>query len=124
MEHEHTEHVAADPQELFRTLSDVENLPQFVPQMRAARASGDGRVEVEARYEGHTQTGNAYFRPDADARRIEWGSDEGAYAGWMQVDAEDGGSRLTLHLTTPHAMHESDVSATLDAIRRLAESRL
>lgn len=124
MEHEHTEHVAADPQELYAKLADVENLPQFVPQMRAAHETGTDEVQVEARYDGHTQTGSAYFRRDPDARRIEWGTDGSAYSGWMKVDAENGGSRLTLHLSTGHPMHESDVSATLDAIRRLAESRL
>lgn len=124
MEHEHTEHVAADPQELFAKLADVENLPQFVPQVRAAHETGSEEVQVEARYGGHTQTGSAYFRRDGDTRRIEWGADGSGYAGWMQVDPEDDGSRLTLHLSTPHPMHESDVSATLDAIRRLAEKRL
>jgi len=81
-----------------------------------------GRVEVEARYEGRTQRGEAYFRADEGAHRVEWGS-EGGYRGWMTVEADGDGSMLTLGLHTTHIEHaDHDVAATLDAIRRLVEA--
>jgi uncharacterized protein YndB with AHSA1/START domain len=124
MEHEHTEHVAAPPDRLYAAISDHANLPRFVPQMTALRAVDDEHVEVEARYDGKSQTGGAYFHKDDDARRIEWGSDSG-YRGWMQVDADGNGSRLTLFLHTTHGgERDHDVSATLDAIRMLAEAEV
>jgi carbon monoxide dehydrogenase subunit G len=124
MQHEHTEHVAAAPDSVYAAIADVKNLPSFVPQMTAARDSGDGRVEVDARYEGRTQHGEASFKADADTRRIEWGSPSG-YRGWMQVDEDGDGSRLTLFLDTPHAgATDHDVAATLDAIRMLVESQV
>jgi len=124
MQHEHTEHVAASPDAVYAAISDLSNLPRFVPQLTAAREAGDGEVEVDARYEGHEQHGKASFQTDAGERKIEWGSPSG-YHGWMKVDADGEGSRLTLFLDTPHASaSDHDVAATLDAIRMLVESEV
>jgi len=124
MQHEHTEHVAATPDAVYAAISDVGNLPAYVPQMTGARESDGGKVEVDARYGGHEQHGEATFRRDDGARRIEWRAGSG-YHGWMQVDADGEGSRLTLFLDTPHpSASDQDVAATLDAIRRLVESKV
>jgi carbon monoxide dehydrogenase subunit G len=124
MQHEHTEHVAAAPDAVYAAISDLSNLPRFVPQLTGVRPAGGGHVEVDARYEGHEQHGEATFAADGAARRIEWGASSG-YRGWMQVDADGDGSRLTLFLDTPHAgVSDYDVSATLDAIRMLVESEV
>jgi len=122
MEHEHTEHVAAPPDAVYAAIADVSNLPRYVPQMTGARESGDGQVEVDARYGGHEQHGEAHFTKDPSQRRIEWSADSG-YRGWMQVDPEGEHSRLTLFLHTEHS-HENDhdVASTLDAIRMLVEA--
>ena len=124
MQHEHTEHVAAAPDAVFAAISDVANLPRFVPQITAARPSDGDRVEIAARYEGREQHGSAAFHADAAGRRIEWGAPSG-YRGWMQVEADGDGSRLTLFLDTPHGTErDHDVSATLDAIRMLVEAEV
>lgn len=124
MEHEHTEHVAAPPEKVFNAISDPANLPRFVPQMTAVRGAGEERLEVDARYEGKSQHGEVYFRADASGRRIEWGSESG-YRGWLQVDPDGEGSRLTLYLHTTHdSEREHDVGSTLDAIRMLVESEM
>jgi uncharacterized protein YndB with AHSA1/START domain len=120
--HEHTEHVAAPPEAVYAAISDVSNLPRFVPQMTAARPVGEDRVEVDARYEGREQHGEASFTADDGERRIEWSAPSG-YHGWMRVDPDDGGSRLTLFLETRHGS-DHDISATLDAIRMLVESEV
>ena len=124
MLHEHTEHVAAPPEAVYAAISDVSNLPRFVPQMTAARPTGDDRVEIHARYEGREQHGEATFHADEGERRIEWSVPSG-YHGWMKVDPDDGGSRLTLFLDTRHgAERDHDIAATLDAIRMLVESEV
>jgi carbon monoxide dehydrogenase subunit G len=121
MEHEHTEHVAAAPERVYAAIANVENLPQFMPQVTAARREGD-RVRIEARYEGHSREGEAWFRADDDQRRIEWGVDGGGYHGWLQVNADGDASRLTLSLTTARGdAPDHEVMGTLDAIRRLLE---
>jgi ribosome-associated toxin RatA of RatAB toxin-antitoxin module len=124
MEHEHTEHVAAAPEKVYAAIADVSNLPKFVPQMTGVRSSGDGRVEVDARYGGHEQHGEATFKTDDAQRRIEWSSPSG-YRGWMQVDADGDNSRLTLFLHTEHSSErDTDVAGTLDAIRMLVEAEV
>ena len=124
MEHVHSEHVAAHPDRVFAALADPEHLAQFVPQLTSVRHGDGDRVEVEARYEGRTQHGEAYFRAAADERRVEWGT-SGGYRGWMQVVADGEGSMLTLGLHTTHVEHaDHDVAATLDAIRRLVEAAI
>lgn len=124
MQHEHTEHVAAPPDAVYAAISDVSNLPRFVPQMTAARPSDGDRVEIDARYEGREQHGEASFHADVDERKIEWSAASG-YHGWMQVEADGEGSRLTLFLDTKHeSEREHDVAGTLDAIRMLVESEV
>lgn len=124
MEHEHTEHVAAAPDRLYAALAEVDNLSHYVPQVTEARRSGDDRVEVRARYEGKTQEGEAYFRTDEADRRIEWGSESG-YHGWMKVDGDGDGSRLTLSLHTERGdAPDHEVAGTLEAIRRLVEAEI
>ena len=124
MQHEHTEHVAAPADAVYAAISDLGNLPRFVPQMTAARRASDDRVEVDARYGGHEQHGEASFRTDDGERRIEWSAPSG-YHGWMKVDPDGDGSRLTLFLETRHGSErDHDISATLDAIRMLVESEV
>ena len=124
MQHEHTEHVAAPPDAVYEAISDVTNLPRFVPQMTAARHAEGDRVEIDARYEGREQHGEASFHAEPAVRRIEWSAPSG-YNGWMTVEADGDGSRLTLFLNTVHgAERDHDVAATLDAIRMLVESEV
>jgi hypothetical protein len=124
MEHVHSEHVAADPDRVFAALRDPATLAGFVPQLTKVDQQGDDRVEVEARYDGRTQRGDAYFRADDAGRKVEWGTERG-YRGWLAVEADDDGSMLTLGLHTTHVEHaDHDVAATLDAIRRLVEAHV
>jgi uncharacterized protein YndB with AHSA1/START domain len=124
MQHEHTEHIAAPPDAVYAAISDVSNLPRFVPQLTAARHVDGDRVEVDARYHGHDQHGEVSFHADEGSHRIEWSAPSG-YHGWMQVEGDGGGSRLTLFLNTRHGSEsDHDVAATLDAIRMLVESEV
>lgn len=124
MQHEHTEHITAPPDAVYAVISDVSSLPRFVPQMTAARPTGDDSVAVDARYHGRDQHGEASFHADGARRRIEWGSPSG-YHGWMEVASDGDGSRLTLFLNTLHGSEsDHDVAATLDAIRMLVEAEI
>jgi uncharacterized protein YndB with AHSA1/START domain len=123
MEHEHTQHVAAPPDRVFSALADIGNLPRYVPQLTAAERLDGDRVKIQARYEGHTQEGEGWFRADESAQTIEWGADHSDYHGRIQVNGDENGSRLTLFLATAHGHSpDSEVMGTLDAIRRLVEA--
>ena len=122
MDHVHSEHVAAAPDRVFAALANPDTLVRFVPQLTKIRPQDGDRVEVEARYDGHTQRGEAFLRSDEAARKLEWGT-EGGYGGFMRVEEDGDGSMLTLGLHTTHVDHaDHDVGATLDAIRRLVEA--
>ena len=55
---------------------------------------------------------------------IDWSAPSG-YRGWMKVDSDGDGSRLTLFLETRHSSEsDHDIAATLDAIRMLVESEV
>jgi len=124
MEHVHSEHVAAEPDRVFAALAEPDNLVRLVPQLTRIDPQEGDRVEVEARYEGRTQTGEAYLRTNESARRLEWGTERG-YSGWMSIEPDGDGSMLTLGLQTTHVDHaDQDVGATLDAIRRLVEAQV
>jgi uncharacterized membrane protein len=124
MQHEHTEHVAAPADAVYAAISNLDNLPRFVPQLTGVRPAEGDQIEVDARYQGHEQHGQASFRADDAGRRIEWGTPTG-YRGWMQVDPDGDGSRLTLFLETRHGgERDHDIAATLDAVRMLVEAEV
>src|SRR4029077_11990687 len=92
--------------------------------MIGVRPAGEDRVQVDARYEGHEQHGEASFHVEAADRRIEWAAPSG-YRGWMKVDPDGAGSRLTLFLETVHGSErDNDIAPTLGAIRMLVESEV
>ncbi len=125
MNYERSAHVAASPERLYDVLSKAENLPHFVPQLTAVRELGGDRIEVEARYGGHTHKGEAWLRGDEARHRVEWGVDGTSYRGSFEVGPDGDGARLVLELTTEHEHDfEADVSGTLDAVRRLLESEV
>ena len=124
MQHEHTEHVAASADAVYAAISNLDNLPRFVPQLTGVRPAEGDQIEVDARYHGHEQHGEATFRANAGERRIEWGAPSG-YHGWMKVDPDGEGSRLTLFLQTRHGSErDHDIAATLDAVRMLVEAEV
>jgi hypothetical protein len=95
-----------------------------LPQMTAARATGEDSVEVDARHHGREQHGEASFHADGERRPMEWASPSG-YRGWTEVAPDGDGSRLTLFLNTLHGSEsDHDVAATLDAIRMLVEAEV
>lgn len=92
---------------LFRYLSDPRNLPRYFPQMTAAEPEGGESVHVEAEIHGHHVAGEAWVRPDAGARRLEWGA-EGPddYHGELDIaELSPGRSRVTVSL---HSVREAN----------------
>ena len=104
MDFESSRSIQAAPDEVFAFVSDVENLPSFVPTARAAQAAGAGRAHVEGEALGRTYDSEGYFRADPARRRMDWGVDvhEG-YSGWLEVAERDPGSQVTIHLSFPAA---------------------
>lgn len=125
MEHEQTMKIPVDADRLYRTIADIGNLTRFIPPLQSVRRTDPDHVEVDAEYQGHHQHGQAWFRTDDAARRVEWGSEGQPYRGWMQVEPSGDGSQLTLHVTTERLASEhlgevrAYVDSTLESLRKL-----
>jgi uncharacterized membrane protein len=145
-EYQKTQIVDRSAEEVFSWVSDVSNLPHYLPPVKEARIEGSAevgkrgekvrmRVEIPNRYETE---GEGYFHVDQGERRMEWGAEMGRdYSGWLSVsDRADGQSEVTVHLWFGERSVEDQVqeesseernpleeslSATLESIRRQLE---
>lgn len=133
-DHEHTATVAADPEELYRYLSDVGNLPHYFSAMRSAETVTDDahhtEVHTVAEVEGVRREGEAWFDTDDDARSIRWGAEgSSGYRGELAVAGSEGAATVTVRLHTEHLDDSPDVREkvdqglreTVDTIRRNVE---
>ena len=145
-EYEQTQSVGAPPDEVFAWLSDVGNLPRYLPPVVDASIQGPSaegtpgkRVRTTLEYPGGGGTFDAegYLAVDEGARRMEWGAEEGRdYSGWLAVAQSSGGSEVTVHLSFGERSVEGEmrkhapegrepltegISATLESIRRQIE---
>ncbi|NOT61766.1 MAG: hypothetical protein HOP19_16250 [Acidobacteria bacterium] len=140
-EFEQSKTVNALSDQVFSFLSDVNNLPQYLPTVRHAEHAGEDRIQIEGQAPGKEYKDTGFFRVDKAKQRMEWGSDgESSYQGWLQVKQTGGKScEVTVHLSfdpqTPawQAMDEQDggreqainegLEKALQSIKNLCEGR-
>ncbi|MBA2714259.1 MAG: SRPBCC family protein [Rubrobacteraceae bacterium] len=147
-EYEQSQAIDAPPEEVFAWLSDVGNLPEYLPPVvdsSVEGASAEGlpgqRIRTTLEYpggEGGTFQAEGYLAVDERERRMEWGAESGRdYSGWLTVaNHGEGGSEVVVHLSfgersaepeieeqTPEGEHPlaEGISATLESIRRQIE---
>jgi hypothetical protein len=117
--------------DLFDYLSRVDNLPEYMSRMTEAHSVGGDEVSVEARIDPtsggeRTVHGEAWFRIDADHRRLEWGSaGPHDYHGELEVAGAGQGSTVVVRLHTLHDDAEAidhGLDETLANIQRLVAS--
>ena len=137
-DYERSTTIDASADDLFEYLSKVENLPNYMDRMVSAHNLPGDEVEVEARVEpgdvgggppdsggGGTVAGEAWFRIDADAMTLSWGSEgPNDYHGELQVTPDGAASHVTVRL---HTMHDGEgiddgIEQTLANIQRIAGS--
>jgi len=119
-DYEQTASVDAEPDDLFDYLADVKHMPEYLPILTEADASGE-QVVVEADIHGDTRRAEGWLHVDALERRMEWGAQAGPYHGWLQVDPGDlSGSLVTIHVHQDHESDaEDDLAEAMENIRRL-----
>jgi len=144
-EYEQTQAIAVPPDEAFAWLSDVDNLPAYLPPVTDASIEGPSegdnpgrKVRTTLQYPGGGGSFDAegYLAVDEGARRMEWGAEAGQdYSGWLEVAPDGEGSRVTVHLSFGERSVEKEmdedssaedslaqgISATLESIRRQLE---
>lgn len=126
--------IACEPKRLFDYLSDVANLPSYMPRLKRAEPIGDGAVEVVATPrlpDGSTPEvkGSAWTRVDEPDRCFSWGAVGGrhGYKGSFEIDPEGEGSCLIVRLDSERADADAvraGLKDVLASIKRIAESDL
>jgi hypothetical protein len=137
-EYERSRLVQASPDDVFAFVSNVGNMAAFVPTVDAAKSEAGGRVHVHGEVRSDEYDDDGWFRVDAGRRRLEWGSDERDYSGWLTVSGEDGGSQVVAHISAAPFVsssgrpidgepagapdrYEQGLEAALDSLRNLME---
>jgi uncharacterized membrane protein len=120
---------------LFEYLSDLEHLPEYLPQLTEVRPAGQApegeRVEVQAVIhpdgDGEREVeGEAWIEVVEDGKKLRWGAPEPhEYHGELDIDfVADGTSTVTVRLHTEHAdgpSVEDALQRTLSGIKSAAE---
>jgi hypothetical protein len=113
----HTAEADIPADTLFGFLADPTNLPRYFPQMTRAEPEGGESVHVEADVHGHHVEGEAWVRPDPEARTLAWGA-EGPddYHGELEIeDVAPGRSRLTVTL---HSVREASGDEVQEGLKQ------
>ena len=147
-EYEQSRTIDAPPEEVFAWLSDVGNLPKYLPPVVDSSVEGPSaegvpgqRIRTKLEYPGEgggTFDAEGYLAVDERERKMEWGAEEGRdYSGWLTVGNHgEGSSEVVVHLSFgersagPEIAERSPegrdplaegISATLESIRRQVE---
>ncbi len=125
--------VNIDPDRLFDYLSDVENLPNYLPRLTEAHKTHDDKVDVTAviQPDGEPKReveGEASMDVVEPGRKLRWASPgPNDYHGELDVDsAADGTSTLTVRLHTEHAEGDQidrGLEEALNGIKSAVEQR-
>jgi len=111
--------ISASPALTFAFVSNVANMPRYVPTTRHAELSSPGHVLVEGKANGATYADEGQIFVDPEKRVMRWGSGQSAYRGELAVgECGNGGARvkITLHFGESHGgvPDNADVEKSLD----------
>ncbi|GHO44370.1 SRPBCC family protein [Ktedonospora formicarum] len=101
-EYERSIKIQASRRKVEDFMSDVSNLPKYLPTTKHAEPQHGERVRVEGEAHGHHYDADGFFRMDKQNNRMEWGSDgEERYRGWLSAkgDENKGPTEVTVHLS-------------------------
>ena len=84
---------------VFDFVSDVKNVPQYLPTVKNAQPQQGERIRTQGQVGERTYDSDGHFRVDKQSHRIEWGSDgENDYNGWLEVQDQEARSLVTVHI--------------------------
>lgn len=142
-EFEQSTTVAAPADSIFDFISDVRNVPQYLPTVKSAQPQQGERIRTQGQAGDRSYDSDGHFRVDKQARRLEWGSDgENDYRGWLEVHGKgDSQSQVKVHIhyspkpetlqrmveRSPNHSFESvmneGISKTLESIKQICEGK-
>lgn len=98
-DYQHSITVNASAEDTFRFVSDLDNLPQYLPTVERVQRIGGDRIQTEGNAHGHRYNQDGRFHADYTAKRMEWGSDgDKDYRGWLQVSGDQATCTVTVSL--------------------------
>lgn len=114
--------------EVFGYLSDIGNMPEYLPTVRRVERLAGEQVLVEGETDGRPYRAEGWFKIESARLMLSWGSDALVYyRGSMQVQARGEACRVELHLhlvPEPHvAQRMTEKSGSLDAAMTTALTR-
>ena len=100
-EYERSITIEAPVDKVENFVSDVRNLPKYLPTTRKAEPVPDERVRVQGEARGKEYDSDGFYHVDKSKHRMEWRSDgEIQYSGWLEFkDAGVNKSNVTVHLS-------------------------
>ncbi len=132
--------VNAPADRIFEYLSDVRNVPQYLPTVTHAEPQSEGRIRTQGHAGDREYDSDGHFHVDQQRKRLEWGSDgENEYGGWMEVSGTGDQSEVKVHIhyappaemkqrmeeQSPQHSFESamneGIGKTLESIKRICE---
>ncbi len=133
--------VAAPANSIFDFISDVRNVPQYLPTVKNAQPQAGERIRTQGQVGDREYDSDGNFRVHEQERRLEWGSDgENDYSGWLEVQSVgELRSQVKVHIHysprpeilqrmvehSPNHSFESvmdeGISRTLESIKRICE---
>lgn len=141
MEYQRSRRIQASPDDVFAFVTDIGNLPTYVPTIQSVETIGDGRIRLHGKVGDSTFDDEGWFRVDHNQRGLEWGAETHDYHGWMTVAAADDdadATQVVTHLSLiPHVDQdgrpftgeraaepdptEEGLEAAMDSLRNILE---
>ena len=87
----------ARPDDVLAFVSDIRNMPRYMPTTKQAEDAGPERVHVAGEANGHPYDAEGYLRRKDGG--LEWGADEGGYSGWLKVRPEGDSTAVTIGIS-------------------------
>lgn len=123
--------IKAPAAEVFAFVSNISDMPRYLPTVEKAEWNGEDRVRLEGVADGRTYAIDGRLLIDDDAVEMSWGAlEREAYHGELQVFETDEGSELACriefephlktmeHLAGPAGPDRGFIKANLDAVLR------
>jgi hypothetical protein len=108
-EYHHSQSVQASPDKVFSFVSDIKNLPKYLPTVRSATPQEGERIRIQGEVAGHRYDNDGFFKVDSQQRKMEWGSDgENNYQGWLEVQPDGEHSMVIVHLWFEPRAHQQE----------------
>jgi uncharacterized membrane protein len=140
-EFERSTTINAAPDQVFAFVSDLNNLPQFLPTVQRVTQESENRIRIQGQAPGEQYNETGFFYADTQNQRMEWGSDgDSGYQGWLQVlQTGSQACEVTVHLSfdpQSESLQKMDqrmgdrqqaindgIEKTLQSIKNLCEGR-